>query len=127
MSRVLSVGQCGLDHSVLSRYLRRHFGAEVVAVSTEEDAIRRLESEEFDLILVNRRLDADGGDGIAVIRRLQASEFSPSPVMLVSNDPEAQSAAVEAGAVPGFGKAEYDNPDVLNCLARILGESGESG
>lgn len=127
MPRVLSVGQCGLDESVLARYLRRHFDAEVVAASTGEDAFRQLESGEFDLILVNRRLDASGADGIAVIRRLQASEFSPSPVMLVSNYPDAQSSAVEAGAAPGFGKSEYENPDVRDRLARILVDPSGTG
>lgn len=121
MPRILSVGQCGLDHGILSRYLRRHFDAEVVPASTEADALRQLECGGFDLILVNRKLDADGADGIAMIRRLKASEFSRFPAMLVSNYADAQSAAMEAGAVPGFGKSEYDDPDVVIRLGRALG------
>lgn len=123
--RILSVGQCGLDHNILSRYLGRHFDAEVVAAATETEAVRLLQSGEFDLILVNRLFDEDGGDGIAAIRRLrQASESPRCPVMLVSNYSDAQSAAVEEGALRGFGKSEYGDPDVYERLARILGDSG---
>ena len=123
MPSVLSVGQCGLDHSVLSRYLSEHFNAEVVRVQTEADAVRRLEQTAYDLILVNRKLDVDGSDGVEIVRRLQASaQFAQCPVMLVSNYADAQSAAVEAGAALGFGKSAYDDPNVRDRLGRFLGE-----
>ena len=41
--------------------------------------------------------------------------------MLLSNFPEAQEAAVKAGAEPGFGKAEFDRPETVERLARFLG------
>ena len=43
------------------------------------------------------------------------------PVMLVSNYPQYQQQAVDAGAVPGFGKAELRSPTTLARLAEFLG------
>ncbi len=41
--------------------------------------------------------------------------------VFVSNFPEAQQEAVEAGAEPGFGKAQFEDPEVVRRLASILG------
>ena len=117
MPRVLSVGQCSLDHGILSRYVSEQFDAEVVGAGTEADAVRRLGQTAFDLILINRKLDGDGADGVEIIRRLQNDpEFVRIPVMLVSNYADAQSSAVAAGAEPGFGKSQYGDPELRDRL-----------
>jgi hypothetical protein len=41
-------------------------------------------------------------------------------VMLVSNHEDAQRAAVEAGAVPGFGKAALGHPAMLARMGNYL-------
>src|SRR5262245_27268233 len=92
MKRVLSVGQCGLDHGNIFRALQRSFGVEVVPAGTAVEALDRLRHEEFALVLVNRVLDADGGSGLDLIRRIRSE--SVVPVMLVSNYEEAQQEAV---------------------------------
>jgi CheY-like chemotaxis protein len=119
--RVLSVGQCLADHSGLARTLRQAFGAEVVAAAGADEALGRLRRERFALVLVNRVFDADGASGLELIRRISAEEgLAPPPVLLISNYDDAQRAAVEAGAAPGFGKAELGRPEMLARVGEYL-------
>jgi CheY-like chemotaxis protein len=72
-------------------------------------------------VLVNRVLDADGSSGLELIRALKAEEqLRDVPVLLVSNYEDAQAQAVQAGAVPGFGKAELGQPHMLACVEPYL-------
>lgn len=119
--QVLSIGQCAPDNATLSRYLASHFGAEVVAACTQVEGLQKLESASFDLVLVNRKLDIDYSDGMEVLRAIKAvPSHATVPVMMITNYPEYQEAAVAAGAVLGFGKLEYDKPDTLEKLRRFL-------
>src|SRR4051812_15090692 len=114
MKRVLSVGQCGFDHGNLSQSLQHLFDAEVVAARDEADALRRLKTATFDLVLVNRVFDADGASGIDFIRKVK--QEVKAPLMLVSNYQDAQREAVAAGALPGFGKSMVGRPEMRSCL-----------
>jgi CheY-like chemotaxis protein len=126
MSRVLSVGQCGLDHGSISRHFRQAFKAEVAGAETFEDAIEALRRGEFDLVLINRVTDADGSSGLDLIRSLKAdAELSMVPVMLVSNYADAQKQAQALGALPGFGKAELASPQVQERIKSVL--NGDQG
>ncbi len=121
--RVLNVGQCGPDHAAISSYLKRHFNCEVDEADAAEDALAKLKSSRFDLVLVNRKLDIDYSDGIDVIRALKADPATAAvPGMLVTNYPEHQEAAIAAGAVRGFGKLEFDKPETRDVLAAVLGK-----
>ena len=112
--RVLSVGQCFADHSGITRALRGVFGAETIAVDSARQALEQLRRETFSLVLVNRVFDADGSSGLELIRTLKADEqLRTVPVMLVSNYDDAQTQAVQAGAMPGFGKAALGEPHML--------------
>jgi hypothetical protein len=64
-------------------------------------------------------LDRDSASGLDVVSELIA-EHPHTPVMLVSDLPEAQAAAVERGAVPGFGKSELESVETLERLAEIV-------
>jgi CheY-like chemotaxis protein len=120
--RVLDVGQCGPDHSSIRSYLTRNFDCEVVQVDDATGALAQLKSGQFDLVLVNRKLDRDYSDGIEVIRTLKSDPDAASvPVMLVTNYPEHQDAAVAAGAIRGFGKLEFGKPETRERLAEVLG------
>lgn len=122
MKRVLSVGQCGADHGAIDRLIGRHFEAAVTAADDLEDTLAQLRSGSFHLVLVNRRLDLDGSDGLEVIRHIKSDEaLRPTPVMLVTNYPDFQQQAVTAGAEPGFGKAELAAPETHELLAKFLG------
>jgi two-component system chemotaxis response regulator CheY len=129
--RVLSVGQCGFDHGGITRFLQGHFDVSVTSADNEREALDELTSNTYDLVLVNRKFDADGSDGVAFIRRLKSSQGGAAdkaadqradvPVMLVSNQDDAQQRAIEAGALPGFGKSELNAPATAERLRDVLG------
>ena len=119
--RVLNVGQCGVDHSGISQFLGRHFDVDVEPAHNLSDTMQKLRSGQFTLVLVNRKLDADYSDGIEIIETIKAdSELADVAVMLVSNFADAHQQAVAAGAEYGFGKAEYDDPVVIERLRSFL-------
>jgi DNA-binding response OmpR family regulator len=119
--RVLDVGQCGPDHAAIRRYLSSHFDVDVVQTHGRDDTLDELRRGQFDLVLVNRKLDADYSDGIEILRAIKAAaEVAHVPVMLVTNFPEHQDAAEAAGAHRGFGKLEFDDPATKEKLAAIL-------
>ena len=120
--RVLDVGQCNPDHSAIRRLLERSFQAQVVRTHELLDTLQALREQAYDLILINRKLDIDYSDGMEILRELKAdAKLSQIPVMLVTNFPEYQAAAVEAGAVPGFGKDELNQPQTAEKLKKYLG------
>ena len=119
--RVLDVGNCAADHGALRRLIEGAFDAEVVASHSRPEALAALREESFDLVLVNRRLDRDSSEGLEVIRAMKADpDLAGTPVMLLTNYPEHQQAAIEAGARPGFGKAELHEPTTLERLREAL-------
>lgn len=124
--RVLNVGQCGFDHGNISRMLAEHFGAEVQAVATSDQAVGAVREGRFDLVLVNRVFDANGDSGLGLIKKLQSDEETrATPVMLVSNLLDAQDSAVALGARPGFGKNALTQPETRDVLASVLAGGNE--
>ncbi len=119
--RVLSIGQCAMDHGSIAALVAREFRAEIVAADSLAEARNALADGPFELVLVNRRLDADGDDGLEVIRALKESPGGDrSPMMLVSNFPEFQTKAVALGAEMGFGKNALGSPATRERLAKFL-------
>ena len=112
--KILSVGQCNMDHASISLVLRG-LGVEVTRANTAADALKSLKGGAYSLVLVNRIFDADGDSGLALIKKVKA-EVPEQPVMLVSNYADAQKEAQAAGAVPGFGKSALDRPEILEAL-----------
>ncbi len=127
--RVLSVGQCGADHSAIARLVRRvGADAEAVPADSAEEALAELRGGGYALVLVNRVFDC-GGSGLDLIARIKADEaVRDVPVMLVSDYPSAQQQAVELGALPGFGKSALGAPETARRLTAALGgDGGASG
>lgn len=119
--RVLSVGQCDPDHGAISRMLTSQFKAVVDRADAWSDAETKLKSQEYDLVLVNRKLDIDYSDGLDIIKAMQQdARLKPTPVMLVTNYPEYQEEAVAAGAVRGFGKSELADPLTQQRIQAVL-------
>jgi hypothetical protein len=58
-------------------------------------------------------------EGVAVIRKLRR-DYPNLKMMLVSNYPEAQAAAVAEGALPGFGKRELGSSKAKEMLRQAL-------
>ncbi|MBX9789308.1 MAG: response regulator [Pirellulales bacterium] len=120
--RVLDVGNCVPDHAAIRRLLEGTFAAEVVQTHDLAGTLAELRAGSFDLVLVNRKLDQDYTDGMEIIRRMKADpQLAAVPVMLITNYPEHQQAAVEAGALLGFGKLELASPLTRARLAAALG------
>jgi CheY-like chemotaxis protein len=120
--QVLDVGQCSADHFAIRRLLESHCGAEVVQAHGSDDTLAQLRREPFALVLVNRKLDADASDGLAIVKAIKDDPaIADVPVMLVSNYPEAQQAAVAAGAIAGFGKRELGSRETAERLRAVLG------
>ena len=118
---VLNVGNCSFDHGKIEQLISTNFGAEVVAAALQDEALTMLRADRFGLVLVNRKLIADSSKGVELIQRIKADpRLAHTPVMLLSNYPEAQQEAVAAGAEPGFGKAELDRRETIEKLARFL-------
>src|SRR5260221_10716061 len=105
MKRVLDVGQCPPDHGSIRRLIEDRFAAEVVQAHDARETLAQLRAGKFDLVLINRKLDADYSDGLEIIQQIKADpQLADTPVMLVTNYPEHQQLAVAAGAELGFGK-----------------------
>lgn len=122
--RVLDVGNCVPDHSSIKSFLGKHFGCEVLQADGAEDALQALRAGPIDLVLVNRKLDRDYTDGIEVIRQIKAdADLAAVPAMLITNYDEHQQAAMEIGALRGFGKLELAKPETVAKLQPILGQS----
>jgi len=120
--RVLDVGQCNPDHSSLTSFLNSHFDVEVDRSHQMDDTLDKLRTQSYDMVMINRKLDADYTDGMAILETMKADEALKSiPVVLISNYADAQEAAVAAGAAPGFGKAELHDPATLEKVSKILG------
>lgn len=120
--RVLSVGQCVPDTNSLVRFLTSHFDVDVEESDVEVDTMEKLKDHSYDLVMINRKLDADYSDGIQLIQKIkQSSEVKPCKLMLVSNFPEYQDEAVQAGAEYGFGKNDYRKPETVSRLKPHLG------
>jgi DNA-binding NarL/FixJ family response regulator len=120
--RVLNVGQCDPDHGAIHRMLTKHFDVEVVRTKLPEDTLAELYASKFDLVLINRKLDEDYSDGTEILKQIKAdAAISSVPVMIVTNYPEHQQAAVSHGAVHGFGKLELQHAATAERLRPILG------
>lgn len=118
---VLDVGQCSLDNGNITQLLSVEFGATVEKADSIEQAVEAIKRGNFDLVLVNRIFDQDGTEGLELLRRLKGENATAStPVMLVSNFPDAQEAAVSLGALPGFGKNALDTQETKELLAKAL-------
>ncbi len=118
---VLSIGQCRPDQAAISHYLTSHFGATVLTADLAADAYQVLKAHTIDLVLINRKLDADYSDGMEILEQILAEKTTATlPVMLVSNFAEWQDKAVALGATYGFGKAELNRPETKQRLSAVL-------
>ena len=118
---VLSIGQCRPDNAAINHFLTSNFNVKVICTDLPEDSLEALKTNTIDLVLINRKLDADYSDGMAILRTIKADAATADiPVMLVSNFPEWQEKAVHEGAVYGFGKAELNSPETSGRIRSVL-------
>ena len=122
-SQVLDVGNCTPDHHMIRMMLERHFDVEIDRVMFVDEALEKMRRTKYDLVLFNRLIFEDGGEGLELVRRAKADEsIQLAPMMMISNYPEAQVAAVAAGAAEGFGKSKLFAPETVGKVGRYLKE-----
>ncbi len=121
MKKVALVGHCGPDSSYLRMSVRRADAEIDVLMVDDESDLKRAISEGVELLLLNRELSYGFQDsfGVDLIKRLRPLHPDVK-MMLVSNYPDAQSDAVRAGALPGFGKRELGSARVAQVVREAL-------
>jgi len=124
MSRTfLLIGHCGPDSAYLRSTIRAASPRARILSADDDAELEQALAEPVDLVLLNRELGYGFTlqKGVDLIAHLRAARPGLR-MMLVSNYPEAQSEAVNAGALPGFGKRELGKPHVVEMLRRAVGE-----
>ncbi|MEO6436962.1 MAG: response regulator [Tepidisphaeraceae bacterium] len=119
--KVALVGHCGPDSSYLRMAVSSADKGIAVVMADDEQALNVVLAKGVDLVLLNRELGwgFEQSMGVDVIKSLR-EKFPQVKTMLVSNYPEAQAAAVAAGATPGFGKREIGTPRVGQIIREAL-------
>jgi CheY-like chemotaxis protein len=119
---LLDCGNCGPDFNAIRQMVSQAFGASVIQAHGSEDAIELLKNRDIDLVTINRKLDRDYSDGLDVLKAIKADPaLADVPIMLVTNYEEHQHAAMELGAVRGFGKLSLSDPATRQLLQPYLG------
>ena len=118
---VILVGHCGVDGPRLQREISARVpDTDVIRCNSTADLDRYCEAC-ADLFLVNREPVGFDGEGLDLIRRIH--DANPAlKIMLVSDYPDAQEAAVQAGALPGFGKSEMGSETLTDTVRQALGD-----
>ncbi len=119
---VVLVGHCGADSSYLRLTIKQADpdAAAVSAHSSQE--LKQLLDQGAELVLFNRQVDYgfNSYEGLDLIREIHASH-PKAKLMMVTNYPEVQAAAIAAGATPGFGKRELGSQRVKDLMKAVLG------
>ena len=117
--RILLVGHCGVDGPRLKDELSKALPSTKVERINSDEELRAACEQGADLLLVNREPFGFDCEGLDIIREIR-SEHPDCKVMLVSDLPDAQDKAVEAGAVKGFGKSELGSPQLAEHVKEAL-------
>ena len=118
---VLSIGQCRPDQAAITHFLTSNFPVKVVATDLPDESLKLMQDSPVDLVLINRKLDADYSDGMEILRSIKSNpDLAATPVMLVSNFEDWQEKAIESGALRGFGKAELSSPQTIQRVGAAL-------
>jgi len=120
-ARLLDVGNCNPDHSMIRQMLTENFDVTIDRVMFVKDALEKMRANRYDLVLFNRLVFDDSSEGIELLRMAKAKpDLAGTPMMMISNFAESQAASVSAGGVPGFGKASVQSPTTLDLLSKYL-------
>lgn len=118
-TRIVLVGHCGVDGPRLKEAIESGASpCEVLRINTLEE-LESVCREGADLLLVNREPVGFDEQGMDLVRDL-CKRYPGQKVMLVSDYEDAQQEAVQAGALPGFGKAELGSPRLVETVKEAL-------
>jgi hypothetical protein len=120
--RIVLVGHCGPDSSYLRITISSALPGARIVFANDEKEFQSALAAGVDLILFNRELDGlfTFDTGVEYIRSLKKSHPGVK-TMLISNYADAQSTAVSAGALPGFGKRQLGSKEVVALLRDAVG------
>ena len=120
---VALVGHCGFDSGSLRRMATTAFPDAKVTMVSDDDTLQKLRNPQT-LLLVNRVLDGrfSAATGVELIAAQCAGDAAPQ-AMLVSNYADAQQSALDAGALPGFGKNDVSDPGILDRLRTAFAQT----
>lgn len=117
--RILLVGHCGVDGPRLKDELSKAIPSVTVErINSDADLGAALKKGEA-LLLVNREPVGFDGEGIDLIKQVQA-DHPGAKAMLVSDQADAQQEAEQAGALKGFGKSQMGSPRLAEHITRAL-------
>ena len=121
MKLVLDVGNCSFDHGTIKTFLSEHWEVNVTRCTTLSGALQELETAIYDLVLINRIIEGDGQPGMELVKHIVGSNpDSTVSVVLLTNFPEVQASAMEAGASASFGKRFLQSDEVHQTLNTML-------
>jgi len=111
MKQFVLVGHCAMDRFQLKRTVKRALGNTATTAHVNDTAKLDKAINPDSVLLINRQLDGrfDTLNGIELIGQLNQHD-NPPAMLLISNFPDAQQQAVQAGALPGFGKSQLHEP-----------------
>ena len=119
--RILLVGHCGVDGPRLQKEIASQLGSVKADRINSMDDLTKACDDGADLLLVNREpVGFAPVMGVDLIRELR-EQYPDQKAILVSDLADAQQEATEAGALPGFGKADIDSPKFTQTLKSALG------
>ena len=122
-STVLLVRHCGPDTASLERFITDQLDEpRIKSIATADEAEQWLSENDADAVLVNRvipQTDERGQDWIGRMRE----QYPDIPFLLISNHEDAQEAAKENGAAPGFGKRDLGTQEAAQKLRKVFTES----
>jgi two-component system, chemotaxis family, chemotaxis protein CheY len=122
-AKIVLVGHCRPDAYALKAALGgRVEGVQFEMVGNQRSLDASIASAS--LLLVNRVLDGDfdAAGGIDLIKAVRARGDGP-PAMLISDLADAQAAAEQAGAAPGFGKRAMYTEETQRRVRAALGRA----
>ncbi len=117
--RILLVGHCEVDGPRLQDQLSTAIpSAEIERINSDADLWQAVEQGNA-LMLVNREPVGFEGEGLDLIKQVML-EHPDVKAMLVSDYPDAQREAEQAGALKGFGKREMGSPGLAEHVKQAL-------
>ncbi len=124
MPTVLIAGHCSYDTGNIKNLLARVGPVQSLTADSREATLSAVENHDIHLVLLNRIFEETRTSGVDLISEIKSAK-PQTKVMLVSNLPDAQAAAVARGALPGFGKRELSSAEVVENLRVALDLQGE--
>jgi hypothetical protein len=119
IDKVILVGHCGADTGSLEWFVEDAMKLPVEAANSTSKLQKLMTPSS--LLMINRVLEGDfpTDEGVELIGALTRIGNAPK-MMLISNYPDAQAAAVKLGGIPGFGKSMIGDEKTQKYLQSLL-------